>query len=59
MTPTTKYSGIQLVIRGDKWYGEPGKKEDGDFGAKGGLRPLVVERYVLVGLITSSHLKLE
>ena len=49
MTPTSKYFDIQRVPRGDKWYGEPGEKEDGHFGAKDGLRPLIVERYVLVG----------
>jgi hypothetical protein len=40
---------IHLVVRGDKWYGEPGEKKDDNFGAKSGLRPLVVERDVLVG----------
>jgi hypothetical protein len=37
MTPTTKYFDIQLVVRGNKWHGEPGEKKDGNFGAKGGL----------------------
>jgi hypothetical protein len=38
-----------LVVRGNKWNGEPGEKKDGNFDAKNGLRPLVVERDVLVG----------
>jgi hypothetical protein len=40
---------IHLVVRGEKWYREPGEKKDGDFDAKNGLRPLIVERNVLVG----------
>jgi hypothetical protein len=40
---------IHLVVRGEKWYGEPGEKKDGNFDAKSGLRPLIVERDVLVG----------
>jgi hypothetical protein len=49
MTSTTKYFDLQLVVRSDKRYGESCEKEDGNFGAKGGLRPLIIERYVLVG----------
>jgi hypothetical protein len=49
MTVTSKYFDIQLVVRGDKRYGESGEKKDGNFGAKDGLRPLIIERYVLVG----------
>jgi hypothetical protein len=40
---------IHLVVRGEEWYGEPGEKEDGNFDAKSGLRPLIVERDMLVG----------
>jgi hypothetical protein len=40
---------IHLVVRGEKWYGEPGEEKEGNFSAKKGLRALIVERDVLVG----------
>ena len=38
---------IHLVVSGNSWDGEPGEKEDSDFGAKDGFRVIIFERHVL------------